>query len=677
MAVGLPVPAAADLPMGDVVRHGEVDVTRGTDTLTVFQGSRKAVIDWDGFSIGPGRLAEFFQPGKDSAVLNRVTGHLGSEIHGNLRADGRVILINPNGIVVGPDGRIDTAGFTGSTLEVTDNDFLEGGDLVFAGDSAAAIVNLGRIEALDGDVFLLARDVRNEGELAAPGGTVGLGGGTEVRLFAEGEERLSVRPSVDGGTVDHRGAIDAVTAELHAAGGNAYALAVNSGGIVRASGKEERDGRIFLRGEDGDVRHTGSLEASSENAGAAVTVTGRNIGIVEDASIVAGAGGTGGAVRVVGTGETRFSGTMETGENGFGEISGFGGIHFSGSVLTHGGVLWLDPIDFTIGGEGGDDISGDALSGLLANQNVVIETAGGEGGEGDLFINESVSWDSSYSLGLLAHRHIRANAGVQAGGEGELVLAAGWDGETGFGAASGAGLHQGFVDAGALLADPDSYGHVGGSVFIGDGVQTEGIAVGSRFGGTTVVGHELNLHGGSGGNDRYAQLGFRTPQGSQDFDIDAPITLALSGDLTAQGGPENLRNHVQLGHGGAFEQRDTTGNYRGDITILRAGDIRFLAGATNRSARAHAHLGHGGFRADGNHGGDITILRAGDLIFTGGTHGTTYVHLGHGGFRVRGDFDGDITIGEVNDIVFTSGTRTNTSYAQLGHGGQWGSGDRQ
>ncbi len=694
----------AALPVGESVRHGDVEFVRGDDTLTVIQNSPKAVIDWEAFSIGSGRLAEFIHAGSDSAVLNRVTGHLSSEIHGKLTGEGRIILLNPNGILIGPNGRIDAAGFIASTLDVTDADFLNGGNLEFVGDSGAAVVSFGRIEAFDGDVFLIAREIWNEGEVRAPVGTAGFAAGNDVLLRADGEERISIRHSVTGGRIEQRGLVEAVVAELQAAGGNEYALAINNGGIVRATGVEERDGRILLKAEDGDVRHHGKLEASSKNGHALIHVTGSNIEIDETSRIGAQEGGTGGEVRLVASKEMDFAGSIDTGTQGVAEISGIRSIRISGNVNTRGGLLLFDPADFTVGNQEGDDITGGTLAGMLQNQNVAIETASGSGGEGDIRINDPVLWESPYSLSLLAHRHIEANASVQSDGDGDVILVAGWDGVTGF------DTYGQSVDTGSLLDTPGAFGNNDGSIFLGDSTQDQGIAVGSRFGETVAFGRHLNLFAGLGNDDLFAQLGFRPDQDVEDYLIDGGITIALEGDLNARAHGTGIRNYVQVGHGAVFLQGPDRPyqSYHGDITIERAADLSFAAGdgfesyaqlghggrgaegnrtgditikdvgniifSAGNGTYAYSHLGHGGGRADITRSGDIIIHRAEDMVFTaGGGSGGASAHLGHGGWRGHGDISGDIGIGSVRDLVFSG---VQNSYAQLGHGGWDQRGDR-
>ena len=163
-------------PSGGVVVNGDVTFSGGAGNLQINQGSHKAIIDWADFSIDAGELTQFNQPGNTSAVLNRVTGGNPSAIHGALKANGNVFVINPNGILVGANGVIDVHGLALSTLDVSNGEFLAGGDMVFKGNSGD-ITNMGKINAIGGDVFLIGRTITNSGTITARSGTVGIGAG--------------------------------------------------------------------------------------------------------------------------------------------------------------------------------------------------------------------------------------------------------------------------------------------------------------------------------------------------------------------------------------------------------------------------------------------------------------------------------------------------------------------
>lgn len=278
-------------PRGGQVVAGTATFDATAGALTISQTSDRAIINWQDFSLASGELARFVQPAATSATLNRVISALPSTLAGTLQANGRVYLINPNGILIGASARIDTAGFLASTLDVANQEFLAGGDLHFGGDSTAAIMNLGTINALGGDVFLIARQVENSGVITAGNGTAGLGAGSEILLTAGGAERLFVRATSVPGTIVNAGTISAATAELKAAGGNAFALAINNPGVVRATGSELRNGQVWLvatGGEAAVVSVSGTIDASGKGAGqtgGSVSVLGKYVGLVGNAVI--------------------------------------------------------------------------------------------------------------------------------------------------------------------------------------------------------------------------------------------------------------------------------------------------------------------------------------------------------------------------------------------------------
>ncbi|MCC7517988.1 MAG: filamentous hemagglutinin N-terminal domain-containing protein [Verrucomicrobiae bacterium] len=271
--VGAPVAHAN--PSGEQVVAGSAAFARSGNTLQIHTSDR-VIINWQDFSIHVGELTRFIQPGADSAALNRVISGNPSSLLGALQANGRIYLINPNGIMVGGGATINCGAFIASTLDINNTDFLAGGDLRLVGDSTAAIVNQGRISASGGDIFLIARQVDNRGTLSAPDGVVGLAAGREVLLKEGGAERLFVRPATPEGAwslngVHNAGTIEAAQAELKAHG-NIYAFAINNEGVIRATGVDLRDGRVLLTAADGLVKNAGMIEAESPSSGAGHTV---------------------------------------------------------------------------------------------------------------------------------------------------------------------------------------------------------------------------------------------------------------------------------------------------------------------------------------------------------------------------------------------------------------------
>ena len=125
-------------PTGPVVMHGQAGISMQGNVLNVVN-TPGTVIHWNGFSIAANEIARFQQQSASSAVLNRVIGQDPSAILGQLQSNGRVFLINPNGILFGAGARVDVSGLVASTLNISDQDFLQG-RMRFTGDGAQGAV---------------------------------------------------------------------------------------------------------------------------------------------------------------------------------------------------------------------------------------------------------------------------------------------------------------------------------------------------------------------------------------------------------------------------------------------------------------------------------------------------------------------------------------------------------
>jgi len=86
-------------PTGGQVVSGIASINQSGTTTNINQSTNKATINWQGFSIAPNETVNFNQPSALSMTLNRVIGNEKSIIAGALNANGKVYLINANGIV--------------------------------------------------------------------------------------------------------------------------------------------------------------------------------------------------------------------------------------------------------------------------------------------------------------------------------------------------------------------------------------------------------------------------------------------------------------------------------------------------------------------------------------------------------------------------------------------------
>ena len=172
-ALGISNAHAQNLPVLSSVVNGTAAVNTNGTLMTV-TNSANAIIDWNKFSIGAGFTTNFVQPNAASSVLNRVVGADLSNIFGNLTSNGKVFLINPNGIVFGQGAQINVGALVASTVPLSNANFLAG-NLNFGALPAAGDIQFnGNITAVD-SVSLTATNLLLNGATFAvtgPGGTV-------------------------------------------------------------------------------------------------------------------------------------------------------------------------------------------------------------------------------------------------------------------------------------------------------------------------------------------------------------------------------------------------------------------------------------------------------------------------------------------------------------------------
>jgi filamentous hemagglutinin family protein len=294
-------------PKNHSVVSGDAKVSQDGNLMEI-NVSDRAILNWEEFSIQLGETTRFIQPSTSSAVLNRVTGAQMSEILGSLQSGGHVYLINPNGVVIGPEGRIDTAGFVSSIYEIQNIDFLNGEPLKFQGDELGEIINLGTITTTSGPVALIAHRVENSGTIRSAEGIVSLNSGHEILLDPTGLGLLFIRPDLKGDGVVNNGTIEAYKTQLQA-DGTPTSLAISLGGIIDAGSVQNIDGEVYLIAKEGSIDVSGKILCGEESQivlhaengtlemkgnivapSGDIRLLGKNIHLLEDAIIEASEG---------------------------------------------------------------------------------------------------------------------------------------------------------------------------------------------------------------------------------------------------------------------------------------------------------------------------------------------------------------------------------------------------
>lgn len=277
-ALSLGASSVDAMPEGGVVRSGSGSVTQNGKEMTIRQDSGRLAMDWTGFSVGKDETVRFQQPGKDALALNRVTGNQQSVIDGSLLSNGHVLLVNPNGVVIGKNASIDVGGLVASTAQVKDNFMKEFGNSTGAfrlgGVSDGKIINEGTIQAEGGLVALHAAKVENSGTISNIGGSAVLAAADTLTLTPDADGKLNF--TVDGKAAEasalNKGAITAdggtivMTAD---SASDVMSTVVNNSGTLQARTlRKNEKGQILLEGGDkGQVEVSGTLDASGTEEG--------------------------------------------------------------------------------------------------------------------------------------------------------------------------------------------------------------------------------------------------------------------------------------------------------------------------------------------------------------------------------------------------------------------------
>ena len=249
------------LPEQGQVTSGRAEFQRPDMESLVISTSEKVIINFEKFSIAQNERVQFVQPSDRSCVLNRITGGDPSQILGRLSANGRVFLVNPNGVYFGPDAVVNTGSLLVSTLNIRDSDFLAERYKFFVepGCERATIVNEGRISAnREGFVAFCAPVIENRGVVRAQAGKVAFASAERVTLdFAgDGLIRFALEGDLERAVMENYGEIDALHGDVEMSMRTAKSLAktvVNTDGIESATSIVECHGVIRLVGGNSSI----------------------------------------------------------------------------------------------------------------------------------------------------------------------------------------------------------------------------------------------------------------------------------------------------------------------------------------------------------------------------------------------------------------------------------------
>ncbi len=313
-------------PTGASVVHGQASFAQPNASTLQITNTPNAIINWQGFSIGKGESTHFIQQNANSRVLNRVTGQSPSAILGHLQSNGKVFVINPNGIVFGQQATVDTAGLIASTLNISNQDFIQG-RFNFQGDGGS-IDNQGYIRSgKNGEVVFISPDIKNSGIIEAEGGQILLAAGRSITLNSLDNKGISLKVTAPGDTVlnlgqliadkgsvglfadiiHHQGRIQSKSL-VRGADGKIHLIANSEVTTSKDSVTIADSGEITIKSQD-NTKVSGQVSTKSSQQGGRIELLGHTVNVA-DAKINA-SGDTGGGEILVG-GDYQGKGSTQT-----------------------------------------------------------------------------------------------------------------------------------------------------------------------------------------------------------------------------------------------------------------------------------------------------------------------------------------------------------------------------
>ena len=267
-------------------------VADGRQVVTIEQTQSRAILNWDSFNVGRNTTLQFKQNASDAA-LNRVVGASAkpSEIHGAIKADGTVLVVNQNGVIFTGTSQVNARNLVAAAAAITDEQFRDKGIHADAEGRQPTFKDaLGKIELRPGAsiathepgsatrgggyVLLLGSEVHNAGQISTPRGQAALAAGDDfyirkgygtdgnVKSTTTGNEvGTTIKAGSAAGLVRNSGLISAAMGDITLAGRQ-----VRQDGVLVASTDIGARGAIHLLNRASDASGSVALGEGSVTA---------------------------------------------------------------------------------------------------------------------------------------------------------------------------------------------------------------------------------------------------------------------------------------------------------------------------------------------------------------------------------------------------------------------------
>ncbi|MTD26984.1 two-partner secretion domain-containing protein [Erwinia sorbitola] len=285
LAVAIAFTASAHAAGTGTIVSGNGSISQNQNHTVVKQNTDKMVINWDNMDVAQKEVLQFVQPGKNSAVLNRINSHDPTQINGALRANGQVFIVNPNGVLINNGASIDVGSLIASSLDIQDSDFMKG-NLTFSGNGTGTVSNQGTISAESSVALIGAGEVNNKGTITTVKGGATLAAGEDITLSFPSMGMINVKINKgslralvnNGGIIRTPNGSIALTAW---ATDTLTRSVINNTGTMEADQIIMRTDGIYLENNSSDIAIAGTV------AGNTIHASGGNIS-VKDNSLLKG-----------------------------------------------------------------------------------------------------------------------------------------------------------------------------------------------------------------------------------------------------------------------------------------------------------------------------------------------------------------------------------------------------
>ncbi|MBG7404346.1 filamentous hemagglutinin family protein [Pseudomonas aeruginosa] len=291
----------ASLPFEQAWQNAKAPVQSQADgrtTVTVEQTADRAILNWETFNIGRQTTLQFDQQ-SNWAVLNRVNDPSArpSQIQGQIKADGTVMVANRNGVVFSGSSQVNVRNLVAAAASISDSQFRERGLYFDANgsqpsftDAAGAVrveqgallqtANPASSTAAGGYVLLLGSEVENAGQIVTPKGQTTLAAGDSFYIRRGVGTDGNLRSTTRGNEVATSLAADSAAGRVVNQG-----LIQAATGDITLTGRQVRQEGVALSSSSTDVRGTIHLLTSASDArGSVVLGEGSTTAVLVDAS---------------------------------------------------------------------------------------------------------------------------------------------------------------------------------------------------------------------------------------------------------------------------------------------------------------------------------------------------------------------------------------------------------